>query len=110
MWGCFVRLHHCTHGENQGSSIAGDEVENTVTRELGTKSNVDPETSCEADLSGDRLQTQDLTRSKGFLQRTPDSIVLASLPQGIPHLPNDRVDVSVRPDQFAGGLSWPGHR
>jgi hypothetical protein len=51
MWGCPVRLHHCTHGENQGPSLAGDEVENTMTRESGTKSIVDPETPCEADLS-----------------------------------------------------------
>ena len=33
-----------------------------MTRESGTKSIVDPEASCEGDLSVDRLQTQDLTR------------------------------------------------
>ena len=35
-----------------------------MTRESGTKSIVDPETSCEEDPSGDRLQTQDLTREE----------------------------------------------
>jgi hypothetical protein len=64
MWGWPVRFHLRTHGENQGPSLAGDKVDNTLTRGSGTKSIVEPETSCEADLSGDRLQTQDLTREE----------------------------------------------
>ncbi len=46
------------------TSIVGDKIENTMTRESGTKSIVDPGASCEADPSGDRLQTPDLTREE----------------------------------------------
>jgi hypothetical protein len=47
MWGCSGRLHLRTQGENQGPSFAGDKVESTMTRGLGTKSIVDPEICCE---------------------------------------------------------------
>jgi putative transposase len=46
------------------TSIVGEEIENTLTRELDTKSIADPGASCEADPSRDRLQTRTITREE----------------------------------------------